>query len=105
MNSVKIINETGESQGTKIVDAETGAPIHGVTEVRLRIAIDDFVRAEIDLSQAMVTVNAVPTFMVDDPDTGEKKAVREIHFADGTKWEASIDVTTLADTTRKYARR
>ena len=105
MKSVKITNETGLAEGTKVVDAETGELIHGVTAVRIRIALDDVVRAEIDLLSAMVTVKAVPTFMVADPDTGEMKAVRDIHFADGTKWEAVLDVTTLADTMRKYVRR
>ena len=105
MNNVKITNETGEIQGTKVVDAETGAVIRGVTEVRIRIGLGDLVRAEIDLMAAMVTVNAVPTFMVADPDTGEMKAVREIHFADGSKWGDTVDVTTLADTARKYVRR
>ncbi len=105
VKTVKIINETGDSTRTQVVDAETGATIHGVTEVRIRIALDDSVRAEIDLLAVMVTLSAVPTFMVTDPDTGEHKAVGEIHFADGTKWSALVDETTLADTVRKHARR
>lgn len=105
VKGVKIINVTGETQDTKVVDAETGTPVLGIKEVRIRIATDNLVRAELDLQAVMVAVNAVPTFMVADPDAGELKAVREIHFADGTKWDAALDVTTLDSTVREYARR
>ena len=45
----RIINDTGVSCGTKIVDVDTGEPIKNVRLVTLTFDADDIVRATVEL--------------------------------------------------------
>ena len=106
MKSIKIKNDDGNAQGTLITDAQTGAEIHGVTGMQITFMVDDVVRAQVDLCSVTIETVAAAEFCVFDPGTGERKPVRRIEFADGSKWDAAVeDVTTLKSTSREYVKK
>lgn len=49
MPRYKIVSDGAKTQGTKVIDLETGAELEGVTGIRLSACINDLWRAEIDL--------------------------------------------------------
>jgi hypothetical protein len=103
MSTVRIVNDDGISQGTKFVDAETGAEIHGVRAAVVRFAIDEMVHADLDLGPIEIHTIAQAKIRMTDPGSGETKEVARIVFMDGTEWPAvpgARDRTSLADDKR-----
>ena len=81
MKAVRITSDR-HSASTKVLTDE-GVPIHGITGIDVALRPNDLVRADIQLFVAEVDVNAVATFKIACPRTGELRAVRRIEFDDG----------------------
>lgn len=83
--AIRVINETGEAHGTKIIDVETGKEIHGATKITIGIDVDDpEIRMKVDLVNIFTHVEGTPTYVMLDPRTGQLKALKLIEFQDGT---------------------
>lgn len=105
MKRVQISSEGGTGVGTTVVDAETGAPIHGISAITIAINVEDPVKAVLDLVAVECFVEARPEFQMRDPSTGEFKTISEVRFSDGSKWTALQDVTALGDDHRQFRKR
>lgn len=57
MPRYKIVSDGAKTQGTKVIDLETGAELEGVTGIRLSASVNDLWRAEIDLVGVAVEVS------------------------------------------------
>ena len=79
-------NQTG--WGSSLLDAETGAELHGIRRIVATVAVDDITTVEAEFVSAEVDINGVLRAMVADPASGEMKRVAKIVYADGTEWEA-----------------
>lgn len=84
MRLVKVVTpESGVGVGTKVIDVETGQAVPAVVSVEVpRFSAHDPIRVNVELYAAAEIVGA-PCFMVADPKTGERRAVKSITFADG----------------------
>ncbi len=87
------------SQGTKIIDVETGHELHGIYSIDLQVRVDDVIRATIGLLGVMGTAEiGEATFSIQDPLDGERHAIRRIEYADGTGLEVSPELGRLVRT-------
>lgn len=97
-------------RGTKIVDADTGAQIHGVRRAFVDIPVDDIVTVALELVSADCRAMGKGDFLMTHPDDGgPPKSVEFIRFADGTEWHAvkprePVDVSSIGqdDPTRRF---
>lgn len=81
--NISIIVEPGSAR-PKIMFADTGAIVAGVTEATVKLRADDIVRVEMELfAHAVDIAGAEGTFHVAHPETGRLRAVKSITFADG----------------------
>lgn len=104
IKSVRVVNDTGGPFHTKIYNAETGAEIHGATNISFSHGVDSDPRVTIDLLGVSSSFVAPPSFRVMHPETGDLREVSSITFADGTSWPRVVDVTTLGKSTREYTK-
>lgn len=84
MRTISVVS-AGMGHQTKVSDAATGEPIHGVTGIVITMKPNDFVRAAVEIDVVEVETRAVAEFMTMDPVSGQMKVVAEIIFADGTR--------------------
>lgn len=83
MRSVKIISSGGVSNGSKIVDTETGQDIEGVEAVDISLKVGDIVKATIKFALVETEVEGKASYVMAHPKSGERKRVRAIIFDDG----------------------
>ena len=84
---IRIQNDTGVGNGTKITDIETGKSIPGVVSINVRIGIDEVIEADVRLHLVHVDFLALPRFEMQDPKTGEFRGVRAVEWSDGERVE------------------
>lgn len=82
MKTVRITNDTGLPHDTKVVDAETGHPIGGITDVSMSISARGPVLADLYLSFVTVDMTASARFLIADPNGGDHRPVRSVTFDD-----------------------
>ncbi len=82
---IRIQNDTGIGNGTKIIDTETGKTIDGVVSIDVHIGIDELNTADVRLHLVHVDLIARPRFEFRDPETGEWREVRAVEWSDGEK--------------------
>jgi hypothetical protein len=86
VRSVRIINETGDVTGTRIVDTTTGDKLYGVRRAQVTIDVDEPVnRATVELVGVQQDMVAQAEFALAHPLTGEMKVVKSLVFEDGTR--------------------
>ena len=88
MRSVRVVSNGGLSQGSKLVDTETGDELHGVRKIVATIEVDNFniIEAEFVSGEIEVEGQFEPYFM--DPTDGAMRQVKRIEWADGGHWDA-----------------
>ncbi|WP_046869362.1 hypothetical protein [Microvirga massiliensis] len=89
MRSVRIVNETGLSNDTKVIDAKTGIELQTFcTEIDLRFRPCEPVEARLEIGMIEATFNGKAGFYTHDPANGGMKRVAKIIFEDGSVFEA-----------------
>jgi hypothetical protein len=87
MSIVKIKTPTELSSGFgTIITTHDDQPIHGVRRAVVTIDVNEVIKAHLDL-YCSFEGEAVGTFFVIDPSTGERKQLKLIEFADGSSFE------------------
>ena len=84
---IRIQNDTGIGNGTKIIDTETGKTIPGVVSIDVHVGVDDVNVAVVRLHLVQVDFMALPRFEFKDPKTGEWRGVRAVEWSDGERVE------------------
>ncbi len=92
---IKIINETGASQDTKIINTKTGENILDILPIQFGATIrldQDGVVAEMEVAliKLDLAINKT-TYNITNPVTGDLDAIRAIEFADGKRIEFDDD--------------
>lgn len=83
MTDVRIVNDTGISNGTAITSAATGEPILGVRRATVSLDIDTPIVATLEMVAVTVDIIGAASFQVIDPATGELRVVAAIDWVDG----------------------
>ncbi|GAN49710.1 hypothetical protein ACXR8U_13755 [Methylobacterium radiotolerans] len=90
IKSVKVASQGGMGFGTRVVDAESGAEVHGVERIAIpEFGADDLIRVELRLALMEFEVEGRPHFQMIDPGSGVIMDVASITFADGTEFKAA----------------
>lgn len=89
MKTVKIISG-GTPGSTNVIDAETGAVIHGVSGVAFSVGLGKVAVADLQIVLASVEMTAAARFVAIDPVDGGVKSIARIVFSDGTEREFPI---------------
>ena len=100
MKTVRIVppepckgNRTPTAQGTRVLSGDGNSPevwsdIQGVRTIDVHYGVDEIISATVELYVWPETVDAVPSFMMTHPITGERVTIDRIEFADGSEFKA-----------------
>lgn len=85
MKEVRITNETGLVQDTKIEGAngENFLEKYPVDLIQINLVPNDIVHVRIGLSMQPFDLNGVPAYGLIDPRTGQRRLIKSLTFADG----------------------
>ncbi len=73
------------AQGTKVFSGDQ--EIHGIRSMDVHYGCDEIITASMELMLFPGDVFARACFLMDDPQTGERKEVSRIEFADGSVFQ------------------
>lgn len=82
------VEADGSQNGTKIVDAETGQRLHGITSLSFFQEAPNAPKVFVEAISWRASIQGDADVLMSDPRTGKHKKVRRIEFDDGTVFEA-----------------
>lgn len=87
MKRLKIINETGIGAGTHLIDAETGAEVHGILSFSVHCdGADSLIMADVKIALVEIEIDGRARFLAEDSDLDGRRRLREVSkiiWADG----------------------
>lgn len=77
------------SLSAEITDNQ-GQKIESIKGIDIQMRPDQFNHATLEMEAKSIDIQAEPTFVLFNPDTGEREEVKEVHFKSGNVWRPNV---------------